>query len=98
LEKIKFLKVLDPSDLLPPSSFLLPRISIDYPEALKYLRGEALVLPADTPRGIVNIAYKGIVLGAVKNIGNRANNLYPKAWRIRTTHLPTEEVKIIDIQ
>ncbi len=98
LEKIKFLKVLDPSDLLPPSSFLLPRISIDYPEALKYLRGEALVLPADTPRGIVNIAYQGIVLGPVKNIGNRANNLYPKAWRIRTTHLPTGEVKIIDIQ
>ena len=80
-----------------PHSTLL-KVDINYPEALKYVRGEALVLPADTPRGIVNIAYKGIVLGAVKNIGNRANNLYPKAWRIRTTHLPTEEVKIIDIQ
>ena len=30
-------------------------------------------------------------------IGNRANNLYPKPWRIKTTHLPTEEIKIIDI-
>ena len=98
LEKTRCLKVLDPSNLLPPSSFLLPRINIDYPEALKYLRGEALVLPADTPRGIVNITYKGIVLGPAKNIGNRANNLYPKAWRIKTTHLPAEEVKIIDIQ
>ena len=98
LEKTRCLKVLDPSNLLPPSSILLPRINIDYPESLKYLRGEALVLPADTPRGIVNITYKGIVLGPAKNIGNRANNLYPKAWRIKTTHLPAEEVKIIDIQ
>ena len=98
LEKTRCLKVLDPSNLLPPSSILLPRINIDYPEVLKYLRGEALVLPADTPRGIVNITYKGIVLGPAKNIGNRANNLYPKAWRIKTTHLPAEEVKIIDIQ
>ncbi len=98
LEKTRCLKVLDPSNLLPPSSILLPRINIDYPEALKYLRGEALILPADTPRGIVNITYKGVVLGPAKNIGNRANNLYPKAWRIKTTHLPAEEVKIIDIQ
>ena len=37
-------------------------------------------------------------LGPVKNIGNRANNLYPKPWRIKTTHLPSEEIKIIDIQ
>ena len=98
LEKTRCLKVLDPSNLLPPSSILLPRINIDYPEALKYLHGEALILPADTPHGIVNITYKGIVLGPAKNIGNRANNLYPKAWRIKTTHLPAEEVKIIDIQ
>ena len=56
------------------------------------------MLPDDTPRGIVTVTYKGFVLGPVKNIGNRANNLYPKPWRIKTTHLPTEEVKIIDIQ
>jgi hypothetical protein len=24
----------------------------------------------------------------VKNIGNRANNLYPKEWRIKSTHIP----------
>ena len=95
LEKTRCLKVLDPSNLLPPSSILLPRINIDYPEALKYLRGEALVLPADIPRGIVNITYKGVVLGPAKNIGNRANNLYPKPWRIKTTHLPSTPVEII---
>lgn len=73
-------------------------VDFDFSEALKYLRGEALTLPADTPRGIVTVTYKGIPLGPVKNIGNRANNLYPKPWRIKTTHLPSEEIKIIDIQ
>ena len=73
-------------------------VDFDFSEALKYLRGEALTLPADTPRGIVSVAYKGYALGPAKNIGNRANNLYPKPWRIKTTHLPSEEIKIIDIQ
>ena len=81
---------------LPKGEF--PRVDLPYSEALRYLRGEALVLPADTPRGIITVTYKGFPLGPVKNIGNRANNLYPKPWRIKTTHLPTEEVKIIDIQ
>jgi hypothetical protein len=75
-----------------------PHIDLSYFEALKYLRGEALVLPADTPRGMVTVTYQGIPLGPAKNIGNRANNLYPKGWRIKTTHLPTEEIKIINIQ
>ena len=74
-----------------------PKVDLPYSEALRYLRGEALVLPADTPKGFVTITYKGVPLGPVKNIGNRANNLYPKPWRIKTTHLPTEEIKIIDI-
>ena len=81
---------------LPEGDF--PQIDLPYSEALKYLRGEALVLPADTPRGYVTVTYKGFPLGPVKNIGNRANNLYPKPWRIKTTHLPSEEIKIIDIQ
>ena len=105
---IKSLKVLDTSNLIPHSStseaaepsatFNIPhKVDLPYSEALKYLRGEALVLPPDTPKGIVEITYKGQKLGQAKNIGNRANNLYPKAWRIKTTHLPTEEVKIINI-
>ena len=80
---------------LPEGDF--PRVDLSYPEALKYLRGEALVLPAETPKGLITVTYKGFPLGPVKNIGNRANNLYPKPWRIKTTHLPTEEIKIIDI-
>jgi NOL1/NOP2/fmu family ribosome biogenesis protein len=84
------------SILLPLTSNLSPlNIDLPYSEALKYLRGEALVLPADAPRGIITVTYKGIPLGPVKNIGNRANNLYPKPWRIKTTHLPTEPVEIL---
>ena len=78
-----------------PRTPVPPTIDLSYQDALKYLRGEALVLPADTPRGIVTVTYKGIPLGPVKNIGNRANNLYPKPWRIKTTHLPTEPPIII---
>ena len=70
-------------------------IDLSYPEALKYLRGEALVLPPDSPRGIVTVTYKGFALGPAKNIGNRANNLYPKPWRIKTTHLPSEAPKVL---
>ncbi|MBR0188640.1 MAG: hypothetical protein IJQ09_08705 [Prevotella sp.] len=73
-------------------------VDVDYATALKYLRGEALVLPADTPRGIVTITYQGQPLGPAKNIGNRANNLYPKAWRIKSTHLPSEPPEVINIR
>ena len=72
-------------------------VDVDYPEALKYLRGEAMVLPPDTPKGIVTITYKGQPLGPAKNIGNRANNLYPKPWRIKSTHLPSDAPEIIKI-
>ena len=72
-------------------------VDVDYTEALKYLRGEAMVLPPDTPKGIVTITYKGQPLGPAKNIGNRANNLYPKPWRIKSTHLPSAPVEIINV-
>ena len=99
LDKNKFIKILDLGNLFPLSTFLFPQqtINLSYPEALRYLRGEALVLPADTPKGIVTVTYKGFPLGPVKNIGNRANNLYPKPWRIKTTHLPTEPVEVISL-
>ena len=85
--------------ILKPLTAHLSPLTIDlaYFEALKYLRGEALVLPADTPKGIVTVSYKGIPLGPVKNIGNRANNLYPKPWRIKTTHLPSDPVEVLPL-
>ena len=64
---------------------------IDYPTAIRYLRREAIVLPPDAPLGIVTVSYQGIPLGQCKNIGSRANNLYPKEWRIKSTHTPDYE-------
>lgn len=51
-------------------------------DALTYLRRDAISLPDDTPRGFILATYSGYPLGFLKNIGNRANNLYPLEWRI----------------
>ena len=71
------------------------KVDLDYKSAISYLRGEALVLPEDTPRGEVTVCFQGHPLGPMKNIGSRANNLYPKEWRIRTTHIPNEYEAIL---
>lgn len=70
-------------------------VPLAYADALQYLRGESLTLPADTPRGFVLLTFKGMPIGFAKNLGNRANNLYPAEWRIRTTHLPSEPVEVL---
>ena len=71
------------------------QVELPYQQAIAYLRGEALVLPEETPRGIVEVTFLGHTLGQMKNIGSRANNLYPKAWRIKTTHIPNEYEAIL---
>ena len=60
-------------------------IDLTYTQALSYLRREALRIEA--PRGPVTLRYRGLVLGPGKSVGSRINNLYPEAWRIRTTYL-----------
>lgn len=55
---------------------------VDKIMALDYLRAQAVTLPDAAPRGIVLLTFGGRPLGFVKNIGSRANNLYPRAWRI----------------
>ena len=62
---------------------------VDYYTAISYLRREAIVID-DAPRGYVLLTYKNKPLGFVKNLGNRANNLYPQEWRILSTHIPSE--------
>ncbi|MDE6282767.1 MAG: hypothetical protein K2L97_02125 [Muribaculaceae bacterium] len=80
-------KDLIPAQSLALSTILSPRafatVALSREEALAYLSRENVTLPADTPRGIILLLYDGYPLGFVKNIGNRANNLYPKEWRIR---------------
>jgi hypothetical protein len=77
------------------SSPITPTAPLTYQEAISYLRREALHLSDDIPRGVVTVTFQGFPLGQVKNIGSRANNLYPKEWRIKTTHTPTEYEPIL---
>lgn len=60
-----------------------PRADVDLTTALDYLRHNAITLPSGSPSGVTVLTYKGFPLGFVKNLGNRANNMYPKEWRIR---------------
>lgn len=64
------------------------KCKLDYDSAIAFLRREAITLTPETPRGYVLVTYQGMPLGFVKNIGNRANNLYPQEWRIKSTHIP----------
>ena len=93
-------RLLHPSPFTPhhplhPSPDTLHQAPLTYSQAMSYLRGEALVLPADTLRGIVAVTFMGHTLGLAKNIGTRANNLYPKEWRIKTTHIPNDYEAIL---
>lgn len=70
------------STLLKADSFA--RLDLDYAAAMAYLRGESINdVPADLPHGYALACYGGTPLGFVKNIGKRANNLYPDAMRLR---------------
>lgn len=71
-----------------------PAIEIDYSTSISYLRHEAIVLPPDSPKGIVTLQYRGVPIGFAKNLGSRANNLYPQEWRIKSSHIPDEQVII----
>ena len=58
------------------------------------LRQRSLVAPFKeslvSPRGYVLIEFNGVPLGFEKNIGNRANNLYPAEWKVKSSHVPNE--------
>ena len=66
------------------------KAEIDLPTAISYLRREGLQLSSDLPRGYLLLTYQGHPIGWVKNVGNRANNLYPQEWRIRSGYIPQE--------
>lgn len=71
---------------------VMTQVELSLDDAFRYLRGESLCLPPDTPRGMVQVCYKGQRLGLMKNLGTRANNLYPKEWRIRSTHIEPQSI------
>lgn len=62
----------------------MPSIPLGREAALRYLHGESLAsVPDGLPKGFATVTYDGKPLGFVKNIGRRANNLYPDALRLR---------------
>ena len=61
-----------------------PRVELSLEQARRYLHRESFSLPSGTPQGFVLVTYHQQPLGFMKNIGTRANNLYPKNWAIRT--------------
>ena len=78
-------------DLIPQSDLALSQafrqdafqqVELAKDQALQYLRCEALHLP-DAPKGFHTVTCEDLPLGFVKNLGNRANNLFPQAWRLR---------------
>jgi NOL1/NOP2/sun family protein len=69
-----------------------PNVEIDYETAIKYLRHEAIMLPVSAPKGIVTLTYRAYAIGFANNLGNRANNLYPQEWRIKSSHIPNEQI------
>ena len=61
-----------------------PHIELTLDQAQLYLHRQALSLPAGSPQGFVIVTYMKHPLGFIKNLGERANNLYPKNWAIRS--------------
>lgn len=60
----------------------MPDLELTAEQALDYLRTKPLQLP-DAPRGFLAVTYEQLPIGFVKNLGSRANNLFPQAWRLR---------------
>ena len=65
------------------------KVELSYKQAIQYLRGESLVL-YDAPLGYMLVCFQGAQLGFVKNVGNRANNLYPTEWRVKKALYPEQ--------
>ena len=88
LGEIKEKNVLPSSALALNTCFhtgMFPSVELTLEESIRYLQKETLILPSTVPYGYVVVKYSNIPLGFVKNIGKRANNLFPQGWRIRKT-------------
>lgn len=74
-----------------------PAEELPYAQAIAYLRREAIALPATAGRGYVLLTHGGAPLGFAKNIGPRANNLYPQEWKIKSGHAPEAPVNVLGL-
>lgn len=67
-----------------------PRHEASDEEVLHFLKRE--VLNIESERGINLLTYQGIPLGFIKQVGNRANNLYPRHLALRNSSLTTKDI------
>lgn len=67
---------------------VFPSIEVSYEQAISYLRKESIQLSETLPSGYILLTYKTVSIGFVKNLGARSNNLYPLAWRIKSSYIP----------
>lgn len=79
------------NDLLPEHTFALSvdrnpvifeSIELGLRDALLFQKKDEIRIDSST-KGWLLIQFQGVPLGFVKNLGNRANNYFPKEWRIR---------------
>jgi 16S rRNA C967 or C1407 C5-methylase (RsmB/RsmF family)/NOL1/NOP2/fmu family ribosome biogenesis protein len=68
--------------MLSDKQLSIPVVELDEEDALVYLRKHNPNPNLFSERGYNFVSHKGIVLGAVKMLGNRVNNYYPKSWRL----------------
>lgn len=66
---------------------------VDYVTAINFLQRQTLAV--DAPRGYVLLMHRGVPLGFINNLGTRANNLYPKEYRILSQHIPDQEPRVL---
>lgn len=83
-------------NIIPDQSLALSRklnrenfteFKLTFTQAIQYLRTEAITLPSEVSKEIVLLTYCNTPIGFCKNLGNRANNLYPQQWRIKSSHI-----------
>ena len=72
---------------------LFPLVAVDYATAISFLQRQTLAV--DAPRGYVLLTHRGVPLGFINNLGTRANNLYPKEYRILSQHIPDQEPRVL---
>ena len=61
---------------------VVPVVELSLEDARDYLR-RVDIAAAQFEEGINAVSYKGVIIGFVKRIGNRCNNMYPKDLRIQ---------------
>lgn len=60
-----------------------PKAELSYNDAIRYLRKDSIAVSSKMPEGWFLVTFSGVRLGFMNNIGNRLNNYYPPAFRIR---------------